>query len=530
MIKTIIADNEVWVCKLIMDLVDWEDLGFSVIGAAHDGLELISMIENEAPDLIITDIQMPGKSGIEVIQYIKEKELPVSTIILSGFNDFEYAKSAIDLGVFSYLLKPLEKDTLTSVLLNFKNAKFSSDNKTQEFSFLQQQLFESQKQYFNMYIKSILKGENSIMTLEEINSHFSRSFKNDIFKVILIAIDPHIPNDNATEKIASDISDFFSDLFSSTCHDMFFLEQQPFCCAIINYAREKDSLVDSLMHDLLFYCTHSIPYVSSNSITIGIGQAVTDIEQINASYDSALNAVHSRAVVGLKNIIRGDNLASTPIVLSNNLKTKIASFVNCYTSKESVAAIVDEVIHQYTPDMPPYAPYQFVKSSLETALSSISDTVFQAYNIQFNLKNDMLDLEKTKSVNDLRGYLTVRLTNIRTQYKSTTGEAADIIDIVKKYIAEHLSEEITLTSLASIVHFNSNYLCELFKKETGENFNKYLTVQRLEKAKQYLSDPTIRSNDVAKMVGYNDVKYFNRLFKQYIGLTPKQYRKVFLKK
>lgn len=128
MIKTIIADDEAWVCQLITGLIDWEAHGFKVIGNAFDGLSLNQMIKELKPDLVISDIKMPGMDGLSVIKKAKEAALPTKFVIISGYNDFEYAKTAIHTGVLGYLLKPVEPAELIELLSSIKENAFSDSS------------------------------------------------------------------------------------------------------------------------------------------------------------------------------------------------------------------------------------------------------------------------------------------------------------------------------------------------------------------------------------------------------------------
>lgn len=122
MIKVIVADDEIRVCNLVCNLVNWESFNMKIVGTAHDGLSAYELIEKENPDLIITDIRMPGMDGLTLISKAKSICPEAEIIIISGYRDFEYAQNAIRYGVNDYLLKPIKKDELENTLLNMKNA------------------------------------------------------------------------------------------------------------------------------------------------------------------------------------------------------------------------------------------------------------------------------------------------------------------------------------------------------------------------------------------------------------------------
>ena len=110
MIKVLIADDELKICELIFRLIDWEAMGMSVIAVAHNGRETIEIIKNEMPDIVITDIRMPGYNGVDVIRIGKEYNSDIQFIIISGYSQFDYAQDAIHYGVSDYLLKPVKEE------------------------------------------------------------------------------------------------------------------------------------------------------------------------------------------------------------------------------------------------------------------------------------------------------------------------------------------------------------------------------------------------------------------------------------
>lgn len=121
MINTIIVDDEVWVCKLICNIVDWESFGYKITNQIYSGSEALEVITREKPDLVFTDIRMPGIDGMTLIREIQKTCPKTKFVIISGYSDFECVKTAIDLNVLGYLLKPVEPDELTELLLRLKN-------------------------------------------------------------------------------------------------------------------------------------------------------------------------------------------------------------------------------------------------------------------------------------------------------------------------------------------------------------------------------------------------------------------------
>ena len=170
MIKVLIADDELKICELIFRLIDWEAMGMSVIAVAHNGRETIEIIKNEMPDIVITDIRMPGYNGVDVIRIGKEYNSDIQFIIISGYSQFDYAQDAIHYGVSDYLLKPVKEEELTKALLKIKNRIEKNNhmyNQVRKAWTLEQQ---NRQLYREQLISEIIQGNSEIVKKDiEIN-------------------------------------------------------------------------------------------------------------------------------------------------------------------------------------------------------------------------------------------------------------------------------------------------------------------------------------------------------------------------
>lgn len=529
MINVIIADNEVWVCKLIADLVDWKSLGFEIIGTAYDGARLIQMIDTFRPDLIITDIQMPGATGIEVINYIKKQKLNTQVIIISGYSDFEYTSAAINAGVTDYLLKPVESEALTNTLIKYREEKISRDQMKQNFTLLTNQLSQSRKQHFNLYLQTFLNSKKTdISSLESINARFGTSFSPGMFRILLVCLDPHLTrNEKEYSEISETISDFCAKTFLTACYETIRANMSIYLLCLLNYNKENENLIVSLCRDFFNNCSMSVPYISKYDLTLAIGIATDNFSNIPLSYCSALDAAHSRVTLGPNQLIWGENYSDTNYLLSPKTRDSINAFVNCY-SEIGLTELLENIFRQSADsDKAPFLPYNLAGAAVSTALNSVSDEVKAAYYTKHPELSLLTILEHCRNIDELKEFVFETVSGLREQQASFGGANRDVITSIKTYVNDHFSENIKLSDIAAYVNFNASYLSELFKNETGENFSKYLMSIRIDRAKNYLRNGKYNYKDVPSMVGYNDNRHFNRIFKDIVGITPKQYQKLF---
>lgn len=532
MITTILADNEVWICKLIASMVNWEDLGFSIIATAHNGAELYSLVKENNPDLIITDIQMSGMTGLEVLEKLHSENIKPSSIIISGYDDFNYAKKAIDLNVFTYLLKPLDEATLTKALTDFRNSKDKTDRP--EITAIKQQFQAMSQHYFHVYLKNLLYGESNILSTEDINNRFNMNFHNGNYCFLLLALDSKLRDQLPEQKSFMYVTEAIMSALKSLVYEQEYLKLKNYWAIFINYNPDNEVLILETLNKLISITPTSSPsLVLSSHITLGIGHICPDLSNVRISYISALNAIHARLTLGMDRIISLDsNTGHISASLSLNTKNMIATYINSYSICITSDSLADMILENYKEGMSPNALFDLVHSALTLAVTSLPIEIHDSYESENNGEKiiGLLDsLEYCSNITELNKKIISLLEELRSLNSTLKNENSAIFKL-KKYISENLDKDISLNDLATLVNYNPNYLSDYFKKETGENVNKYIMRLRIEKAKSLLSDPRIKCKEVAVKVGYKDLNYFTRIFKNAIGITPKEYQKIFAEK
>lgn len=532
MIKTIIADDEKWICKLISNMVDWEQLGFSVISKAYDGETLLDQIEKLQPDLVITDIRMPGLNGIDVIRKCSERKFTTKFVIISGYGDFGYAKTAIDYGVLGYLLKPVEKNDLSDLLTTIKNGTFCSQADDERSDMLRIQLEQSKLRCLEYYFQNKLSTPNSFMpSIHELNSEFGSHFSEGNFRIFYVKLDPHKREPfEIDEEISCNTAELCYSTLQQACFELCTI-REPFSVTIIaNYSTDKERLIQGLVSDLLYACTCKIPNIAKYDMTIGIGSLVNDPVGLYESLSSAQNAARARIQYGANKLIdlSGHKFVIPVHIISDDTEKHIRDYVRDRDSISSRKLANEALLCCMSNDnIAPYLPYYIANSALERILSLAPPKVNAAWTDSNSDENIHLQIENCRTIEDMVVLLSSVFTSIGDMISSSSHGGHNAIELVKTYIDDNYNKEIKLEDAAKHVYLSATYVSELFKKETGINFSKYLVSKRMEMAKTFLLDARCKINDVALMVGYNDTKHFSRLFKNYVGITPAQYKKMF---
>jgi two-component system response regulator YesN len=532
MIQTVIADDEIWICKLIKNMIDWEQLGYSIIAYANDGITLCDIIEKTTPDLVITDIRMPGADGLSVIAHTKKLGLKTKFVIISGYSDFEYAKTAIKHGVLGYLLKPIEQDELSELLVSIKNELLSNDEVNEHE--LQTQLLINRKQHFEFYIQSLLQdrltGEMAEMANEDfINDYFNRNFLADCYNVVLIRLDCR---NNQCQDYKSDvlvgIADLSGSLFSNVCHDMIVLNQFDSIILVLNFKQSAFDLISSLLRDILSESQQSIAHIMRFDITIGTGLIVHSINQLARSYEIACKAIRSRLHKGKNMIINLEIHNADQDLIEIKLSESCEKMLTSYVSELSGISFKQFIIEFYKHCMSDqFTAYDLSNLLILRTVNSIPKRIQVLWTERYPGNNVQQTLDSCSSIDEIINKTADLLNEISELMLESGVNANRSIELIKNYVDENFSEDIKLEDVAEHVYLNANYISDLFKRETGIKFSKYLMSKRMEEAKKLLMDPRSKVNEVSAMVGYQDTKYFSRLFQEYVGVSPAKYKKMF---
>ena len=524
MIKVIVADDEIRVCQLICNIVDWSLFNMQIVATAHNGIEAIKLVEAEKPDLLITDINMPGCDGLELIERLKSSYPEIEIIIISGHGDFNYAQKAIKFAVSDYLLKPLSKKDL-SLSLQKMQEKFKLKK---QYLSIEQELHIRKEQDLHYKKISFLKD---IIKYNKINAEQLKdlpSFNGDVFCCVIIKIDWNqstikaydIVNDKL-DKITSSHFAKFSDAFLYNSDDMLY-------CLINLFNNEKEDLsktINNILIDLKEIEALFKPLI----FTIAMSEIIEGFEDIPNSFKQAQQALNQRIFLPNQKLIIWKQQKYSAIDLQNtsgmqnaiisaldNLNPAIAeSSITEWKSIISKNINIDGKVFYETINNIYYDFfYEIKKHEIKEIIINIDEFVYESSSI--NYYENLIDYFKNCIVDDI--------TNLKI-YR----EKRDKLPIRKarEYIKSNYMNQINLDDIAKQVGFNSSYFSSLFKKESGMNFQEYLIKVRMDKARELLTDTNLSIAQICQDVGYSDRKHFSQSFKRLFGLQPKEYRKLY---
>lgn len=526
MLKVLIVDDEANICLLIKNLIDWQGLGLEYIGDAHNGHSALAAIHNDKPDIVITDIKMPGMDGMELVKAASALYgNAISFIIISGYKSFDYAYEAIKYGVVDFLLKPINRTelnaTLTRLLLMMQGESDIETKSTPE----RDQIIRKQFLINLLYVD--VRGK----TVADINRDYRYHFQAGIFLPCMLYIGHFAKLGKIKDSVMAQLIALLSTQLGSLCYDIALHSTGQKIWMVLNYNPAQQDQIDLTLQALVVQMRDAVRAYQFLEITLGIGSA-GDLDTLVDRVHSADEAVLARVVVGGGQCIRydafqqevSDDVAKRASELDNAMKK--AQELRDETAMLKACDAYIALLGKQT--MAPYfATSVFIRNFRLAILETIR--THAKYLLQEYEKNsELFKFDDCADLSEMRERIHAIVLEVADRINETK-ETQDtkILKAIKDYVAENYQQQITLDDVAKQVYLSASYFGVFFKKETGELFSQYLTRVRMDKAKELLKDYNFSIKEIANKVGYKDLRNFSKLFKAQVGITPTEFRKLY---
>jgi two-component system, response regulator YesN len=531
MLNVILVDDEEWICKLISKIVNWNELGFNIVAEANDGETAIEMIREHKPDLVLTDIRMPDTDGLALIKRTRELQIKTEFIIISGYNDFEYARSALSYDSYAYLLKPLDSDELKEKLIGVREKIMREHISKKKNEQMNAVLLE--KQIAGMISKTYIdEGEPAV---EEFNKEYGLSLKEGMFQVALLQFDQvkAKPAGSSTKVSFENFEAEIKNILKSFCFEaiVYIKEKTNVIICVLNYPETvSDQIADkfnSILHDFKKNELYNNYY-----LTIGIGSRVDKITGLNDAYFSALNAVKARIKLGKEKVIHySDHKVTLKNIFTIEDDKKVQFLIDIF-DKGGFNSFINSLFKKYGASNAdnPFIAFFLAYEIMDIIIGSMRKKDIYSGRDMINSFEFFQKFDYCSSEQEIIECLSKIFNQYVERYETSKNQNRGnrYINTVKSFISENYMKDINLAEAAKYVCLNPQYLSELFKKETGENFIDYLTTYRISVAKGYFKEVKYKVADVSEFVGYKDPKYFSKLFKKKVGVSPTEYISMYL--
>jgi len=533
MLKVLIADDEEKICRLIEKLIDWKTLDMGLSGVANNGVEALEKIEALSPDVVITDIRMPGYDGLDLVKKTRELNSGVEFVIISGYRHFEYAQTAIKYGVSDYLLKPINKQELSETLKKIR-VRFNEKNEQLTYEERVRLARKSDAERFRtIWFSNVLYrnrgGQDS--GLEEINKQYYYQLKPGCFQIVCVKFDgTSVPDEKNLEFLAEKTTQIAEQMLRGQVFDWELYVENSHIYIFLNYGEEHRRFIRRQCKNILNELAVLESILEGLRVTIGFGLAVCEITQLSSSLKSARHLVEQRLVAGNGKLLEGelrssDHLASSQwfTQFNQHMNTALES-LDRQQVRDCLMKLKDWLLRQA--DMTGHEILQMCREVCNLYLFFMKNHKIPAE--QNFMERFNQGVEFCSSASEV---LRCIIKEISASYdKAVDGKMRENnrpIRIAKKYIREHYQDAITLETVSEVAGFNPTYFSSLFKKETGKNFLEFLSEIRMEQAKCLLKETNRSVASICEEVGYSDVKYFTKNFTKYSGLKPNEYRKLY---
>jgi len=530
--KVFLVEDEIVVREGIRNNIPWDQTPYSLVGEASDGEMALSMIQDIKPDILITDIRMPFMDGLALSRIVK-KTLPwIKIIILSGHDEFEYAREAISLGVEEYLLKPVSSQEMQKALN--KIAKRIDDEKEELLNIekLKAQVRSSTDTLRDRWLLDFVNGR--IPAAQAIEQ--GREFGIDLLARSYNVIEAGIVSSDAKERQLIPVNIIFKSILEKYANCVWFQEDERRFVILLKEMPVSEEKTAESVEELAYTIAQALKYeVERNTeykLIIGIGPQAERIGEVAKSRSTAKKIVDHCKSEGLLliadiSLLPHDETGFDPSSLLS-IDGDIFLTRLKYASKKDIDSIMQEYIKALGDN---FGENQmlvfFIFGEIIVAASKIVEALggdirkiapysLKQEDIQYIAGSREVFLQKVHSL--LSAVIEYRDAHTSGRYQAVIVKAREYIDL------NFSSADISLYSTAEHVGISPNHLSTVFAQETGENFIEYLTRVRIDKAKQLLSDTSMKSADITYEAGFSDPHYFSYIFKKNTGLSPREYR------
>lgn len=537
MIRVVIADDEIKVCQLICGIIDWKSVDMDIIGVAHNGIEALELIKTLQPDLMITDIRMPGCDGLEMIAKGKQLKKDLDFIIISGYNHFEYAQSAIKYGVSDYLLKPIKKnellDTLNKMGEKYRLRSEQLSNEEQLKIRLQSDIDKLRAGFFSEILLPG-SGKQEELNIDNINRNFHFKFQRGYFQIFIIKVDCEFENlYSSSIKILEDkLGQIFRGLLKTECYDMEFCFQGSRIYFILNYSENNKKAVRKQLKAGLDEMLMQRSIFGSMELTLGLGTSALDINGLRNSHNEAEASIYQRLIIGTGRLIEDVPILDTLIdndELLSGLSKKMERAIEIL-DPNGVIMLIDSLKNEVMskPNKSGQGVINLVKNICSIYIMLLRNYKFSMEEAEQFYEVFCIHADICSSISQLFTYASRAIgESINKITEDRRQEDTRPIRLAKQYIQKNYMKPITLKEVSLVAGFNDTYFSSLFKKESGLNFLEYLSEIRMNKAKELLRESNYSVADICERVGYMDLKHFTKSFKKYTGLNPNEFRKLY---
>lgn len=534
MYRAIIVDDEELVCKGLRKYFDWSKHNIQILSDFPDGQKAYQFVQENPIDLLVTDVRMPHMDGITLAGHVKELYPDAKIIFVSGYDDVAYLKNALKVDAIDYILKSIDLNELEETVSRVVKIMDTENARKKELAEMEELLNQSFPLLQERLLLTLIRDD--IEDLGNIREHIE--FLNipldedSRYCVLVLQLQRYYSTfSGMTERerqlLSLKIQDECRRIGKEYGETICFKSRVGEYVMIISL--EEDEYEDKLLQVSEKIQTHMKEYMD-RLVYIGISNMFTGLKNIKTAYENAANAISKRYLLDDKLQISIDKYVTDSEMKDYREKAR-KNLLECLSqgNTEKVTDVLNDLFGRISQEFDHNEQQNLMIYLLLLPTRIINDMKIKTENVYSDQRAIMEQFLCCKDFHEQCVLIQSLYTQVATMMQSLSKTHSHaIVDQVRRKIEERYKEQISISTLAEEVYLTPTYLCVLFKQTTGSTINEYLTMTRLEKAKQLLADSNIKLYDVCYEVGYLSPSYFSRLFKKYVGISPSEYRNMTL--
>ena len=524
----LIVDDEPVIREGMRDHIPWEDLGFRFLAACGNGNEALEALEKTPADVVMTDICMPFMDGLALARHIREQFPATKIILLTGYDEFDYAHQALKLGVHDYLLKPITPSSLREMLRSLREKLDEERKRFKDEQFLRKQLEESLPLLKERILNRLLSPEPDSSDIE---AHIR--FLNLPIPVTgvqySVSVIETITNGSTESAVMNHLSvvSAVREILQPTTSWIDFRNVRNQSVLLFWGTNTKGLYRETLWAAELL--ERRLSSYIHGTVHIGIGNPVPALVQVHQSYKEAMEALQLSILQGHRRVlpyreIMGNNYLEKSSVPHWGREICKALILG---EEKNLLQTLERMKEYFRSSVHRVEEYHLsVTFTLAYLLQSAEELQIPILDFFSEGSNPFLEVQDCRTLEEMEAWF-LRFSHKIAQYLRSQQEDFSLQKVreAELFIQEHYPDsDLNIGQLCKELSISTSYFSVIFKKHTGKTFLEYLTEKRMEKAKELLRTTHLKTYEVAEKVGYQDPHYFSLLFRKTVGLTPTAYR------
>ncbi|OPA73710.1 DNA-binding response regulator [Paenibacillus selenitireducens] len=527
MYKLMLVDDEEDVREGLLQEIDWEALGFVVVETAENGQEAIECIERSEPDIVVTDIHMPFMNGLQLAEWVRSHDPSIKIMILTGYDEFEYAQKAIKLQIDEYVLKPFSAADLKAALIKVKQQMDQEAAEKNNLITLKEHYIKSLPVLHRVFLSSLIARKCSLDEIRDKCERYELDISGSTYMVSAIQMDNNHQEENRY-LLQFAVFNIAEEIVMKHRYGQVFMHHDHVVVLSIS-TTEDDGIISQETMDVLEEILQNVHRFLKITVTIGAGTVVRGLTELSSSYQEAVQALHYRLIHGNHRVIWIQDVEvkrENPLVFDD---LKEQALIRCMKvgTMEEAQQMMDELFVIVESAPVSLQDFQIYWIEIWTAMMKVAKDMDVNYEQLFGSStHPMMEIYQCNNALEAKNrmsHLCMKLMNCIAVERQTGYKK--LVDEAKSYMKLHYAEQdISIHTVCKQLHISTGYFSHIFKKEAKTTFVNYLVDLRMEAAKELLRSTDLKAFEIGEKVGYSDPNYFSFSFRKRYGLSPKEYR------